>query len=50
MNFEITLGLYPGILFGVRSYVEQTFTQYVLYVPFFDICVTIYNGQDESTD
>lgn len=41
MNWELTLGLYPGILIGARTYREANFTQYVLYMPFIDICLTV---------
>ena len=43
-NWEISIGLYPGILLGVRSYVEETFKEHVLYLPFFvEICLTVEN-------
>ena len=49
MIAEIGIGLYPGILFGIRSYVEKEYTQYVLYVPFIDICITVEHEQDKGT-
>ena len=42
----LSAGIYPGILFGIRTYREKESTEYVLYVPFFDISVTIYNYED----
>ena len=40
-NWEITLGLYPGILLGMRSYIEKEYVQHVFYLPFVDICIEI---------
>ena len=35
--WSIEIGLYPGILFGVRTYVEKDYSTHVLYLPFIDI-------------
>jgi len=40
-NWVLSIGLYPGILLGIRSYVEQDYVQHVLYLPFIDICLEI---------
>ena len=40
-NWALSIGLYPGILLGIRSYVEQDYVQHVLYLPFVDICLII---------
>jgi len=40
-NWELSIGLYPGVLLGMRSYVEKEYTQHVLYLPFVDICLEI---------
>jgi hypothetical protein len=37
----ITVGFYPGILFGIRTYDEPTFSTHVLYLPFVDIAIEI---------
>lgn len=39
--WEFSVGLYPGILFGIRSYPEKEYTQHVLYLPFIDFCLEI---------
>ena len=40
--WELSLGLYPGILLGFRSYVEDKHVKnHVLYIPFVDICLTL---------
>lgn len=43
MNWEISFGLYPGILIGFRSYNEEYSSTHVLYLPFVDIAFTIFN-------
>jgi hypothetical protein len=41
-NWELSIGTFPGLLIGVRSYVEQYRTNHVIYLLFVDICLTIY--------
>jgi hypothetical protein len=40
--WSIELGLYPGILLGIRSYSQEDSVIHVLYVPFMDVALTIY--------
>ena len=40
-NWELSIGLYPGIVIGIRSYVEKEFVEHVLYLPFVDIALKI---------
>ena len=40
-GWMVELGFYPGILAGVRTYVEEHYTIYVIYLPFVDIAITI---------
>lgn len=40
-GWMIELGLYPGILLGVRTYEEEKFNTYVIYLPFVDIAITV---------
>jgi hypothetical protein len=40
-GYTIAIGLYPGILFGFRTYEEEDFITYVLYLPFIDIAIEI---------
>jgi hypothetical protein len=47
MNYSITLGLYPGILIGSRSYDFNHSTMYVLYVPFIQLMLEIYHEDVE---
>jgi hypothetical protein len=40
-NWSLSIGLYPGILIGIRSYPEKDYVQHVLYLPLVDICLEI---------
>ena len=42
-NWEISVGTYNGFLFGIRRYEdeENNINNYVLYIPFVDMCLTI---------
>ena len=42
-DWELTLGIYPGILFGFRHYEQKDCIMYVLYLPLIDLCLTIYD-------
>ena len=43
-NWEISLGMFPGILFGIRTYEydHEEYADYVIYLGFFDIVLTIF--------
>lgn len=40
-SWSMTLGTYPGVLFGIRTYEGPTSTQHVFYLPFVDIAIEI---------
>jgi len=40
-GWAISLGFYPGVVIGMRSYYNQEMTSHVLYMPFFDIAFQI---------
>jgi hypothetical protein len=42
VSWSLELGLYPGILLGIRTYEEPTQTAYVFYLPFVDFALTVY--------
>jgi len=44
-NWIITIDLIPGILFGVRSYIEEDHSIHVLYIGCFDIALTLFNEE-----
>ena len=41
-KWELSFGTYPGFVIGVRSYTDPNKTNHVMYLPFVDICLTIY--------
>jgi len=42
-GWELYTGIFPGILFGIRSYEDGEFQiDHVLYLGFIDICLTLY--------
>lgn len=45
MGWELSLGLYPGIVVGLRSYINETSADHVLYIPFVELCLTIYKDE-----
>ena len=49
-GWQINLGFYSGILFGIRAYdyTETNTTDYVLYFPLVDICLSIYREEDDK--
>jgi len=44
-KWAISLGFYPGILLGIRTYEWSNATQYVLYLPFIDISIMVYDDE-----
>ena len=48
MNWELSVGFYPGIIIGFRTYPQERCNNHVLYLPFVDICLTIIKEIDES--
>ena len=48
ISWELTIGFYPGILVGFRSYEQTDRNNHVLYLPFVDLCVTILKEINES--
>jgi hypothetical protein len=39
--WSVSIGFYPGILLGMRTYEEPTFSTHVIYLPFIDIALEI---------
>ena len=42
-NWNLSFGLYPGIMLGFRTYKEKEKSNHVAYIPFVDVCLTVYN-------
>ena len=47
MSWEITIGFYPGIMIGFRTYPQDDRNNHVLYLPFIDICLTVLKNVNE---
>ena len=41
-QWSLSVGTYPGIVVGVRSYDEEQQTTHVVYLPFIDIALELY--------
>ena len=41
-NWSLSVGTYPGILLGARTYDEEEQITHVFYLPFIDIALEIY--------
>jgi len=42
VSWALEIGFYPGIVVGLRTYDEPEQESWVLYIPFVDLCLTIY--------
>jgi hypothetical protein len=40
-NWSLSVGFYPGILFGTRAYEEKDRLTYVFYIPFVDVALEL---------
>ena len=47
-EWELTIGFYPGMIVGFRTYQQNDRNNHVLYLPFVDICLTTLKNVDES--
>ena len=48
-NWDISIGLYPGILIGLRTYKKNNIISHVFYLPLIDLCINIYNERTNIT-
>ena len=46
-EWELSVGFYPGIIIGFRTYLQADRNNHVLYLPFIDICLTVLKNVDE---
>lgn len=47
-EWALSIGLYPGILIGMRTYVSDYSTTHVLYLPFIDIAYEIFEDLEDD--
>ena len=48
MNWEFSVGFYPGILFGMRTYTERNKQNHVIYLPLVDFCLTTFKSKKKK--
>ncbi len=47
-NYEVSIGTYPGVVIGARTYRNQDGrVNHVIYLPFIDICISITKEQQK---
>ena len=44
--YRVSIGLYPGVLIGIRTYEQEDVVQHVLYLPFIDIAFEYIKGEN----
>ena len=42
MTWRLGMGIYPGVLFGIRSYEHDMETHHVLYLPFVEFVMELF--------
>ena len=45
MNWVFSVGFYPGILFGMRTYTESNKHNHLVYIPLVDFCLTVFKSK-----
>ncbi len=48
-GWELSIGFYPGLLIGMRSYAipgNSKRVDHVFYLPLVDLCLTVYKDND----
>lgn len=48
-DWDMSIGLYPGILIGLRTYRGINKVSHVFYLPLIDLCIDIYNERTDIT-
>ena len=41
-EWDLSIGVYPGILIGMRTYHAEEKISHVFYLPLIGLCITIY--------
>lgn len=45
-NWSLEIGLYPGILLGIRTYENEYTTEHVLYFPLVEFILTVFKNEE----
>tara|TARA_R110002126_G_scaffold123320_2_gene265310 strand:+ start:162 stop:314 length:153 start_codon:yes stop_codon:yes gene_type:complete len=46
-SFDINVGIYPGVLIGIRTYKDYDSNTHAIYLPFFSIHIVVFKDTDE---
>ena len=46
--WELSLGFYPGFAIGMRSYDNPSTWEHVLYIPFIELCLTVFKDDPQE--
>jgi len=42
LDWELSIGFYPGLVIGFREYDQGSLKDYVIYLPLVELCLTVY--------
>jgi hypothetical protein len=45
-DWSVSVGFYPGLLIGMRSYTHENSVTHVIYIPLIDIAIEIHREDD----
>jgi len=48
-DWDLSIGTYPGLVIGIRSYKQHDRVDHVFYLPLIDLCLTIYKNERTNT-
>ena len=46
-NWQLEVGIYPGILVGARTYQNDNNNEWVIYLPFFELILTFFKDEED---
>ena len=46
-NIDVNVGVYPGVLIGIRTYKDYDANTHAIYLPFFSIHIVVFKDTDE---
>jgi len=46
-SWSLSIGLYPGILLGLRTYYTSISAMHVLYLPLVELCLEVFEEDEE---
>lgn len=46
-NIDVNVGVYPGVLIGIRTYKDHDANTHAIYLPFFSIHIVVFKDTAE---